>query len=51
MATAPVLWPDVRSGMDAPLPNNAELVRTLYYARDYEGALVQAQKAMQLDPA
>jgi hypothetical protein len=37
--------------MDAPLPNNAELVRTLFYARDYEGALVQAQKAMQLDPA
>jgi len=32
------------------LPNNAELVRTLYYARDYDGALVQAQKAMQLDP-
>jgi len=32
------------------LPNNAELVRTLYYARDYAGALVQAQKAMQLDP-
>ena len=33
------------------LPNNAEVVRTLYYARDYDGALAQAQKAMQLDPA
>jgi TolB-like protein/DNA-binding winged helix-turn-helix (wHTH) protein/Flp pilus assembly protein TadD len=33
------------------LPNNAEVVRTMYYARDYDGALVQAQKAMQLDPA
>lgn len=32
------------------LPNNAEVVRTLYYARDYDGALVQAQKALQLDP-
>lgn len=32
------------------LPNNAELVRTLYYARDYNGALLQAQKALQLDP-
>lgn len=32
------------------LPNNAELVRTLYYARDYDGALAQAHKAMQLDP-
>lgn len=33
------------------LPNNAEVVRTMYYARDYDGALAQAQKAMQLDPA
>jgi len=33
------------------LPNNAEAVRTLYYARDYDGAIAQAQKAMQLDPA
>jgi TolB-like protein/Tfp pilus assembly protein PilF len=32
------------------LPNNAEVVRTLYYARDYDSALVQAQKALQLDP-
>jgi tetratricopeptide (TPR) repeat protein len=33
------------------LPNNAEVVRTMYYARDYDGALAQAQKAIQLDPA
>ena len=33
------------------LPNNAEVVRTLYYARDYDGAIQQAQKALQLDPA
>jgi len=33
------------------LPINAEVVRTMYYARDYDGALAQAQKAMQLDPA
>jgi len=33
------------------LPNNAEVVRTLYYARDYDGAILQAQKAIQLDPA
>ena len=32
------------------LPNNAEVVRTLYYARDYDGAIAQARKAMQLDP-
>jgi TolB-like protein/DNA-binding winged helix-turn-helix (wHTH) protein/Flp pilus assembly protein TadD len=32
------------------LPINAEVVRTMYYARDYDGALAQAQKAMQLDP-
>ena len=33
------------------LPNNAEVVRTMYYARDYDGALAQGQKAIQLDPA
>lgn len=33
------------------LPINAEVVRTMYYARDYDGALAQARKAMQLDPA
>ena len=32
------------------LPNNAEVVRTLYYARNYDQAIVQGQKAMQLDP-
>jgi TolB-like protein/thioredoxin-like negative regulator of GroEL len=32
------------------LPNNAEVVRTLYYARDYDQAVEQAQKALQLDP-
>jgi len=33
------------------LPNNAEVVRTLYYARDYDRAIQLAQKALQLDPA
>ena len=32
------------------LPNNAEVIRTLYYARNYDHAIVQGQKAMQLDP-
>ena len=32
------------------LPNNAEVVRTLYYARNYDQAIEQGQKAMQLDP-
>jgi TolB-like protein/DNA-binding winged helix-turn-helix (wHTH) protein/Flp pilus assembly protein TadD len=32
------------------LPNNAEVVRTLYYARNYDQAIGQGQKAMQLDP-
>jgi TolB-like protein/DNA-binding winged helix-turn-helix (wHTH) protein/Tfp pilus assembly protein PilF len=32
------------------LPNNAEVVRTLYYARNYEPAIEQGKKAMQLDP-
>jgi tetratricopeptide (TPR) repeat protein len=32
------------------LPNNAEVIRTLYYARDYDQAIEQSQKAMQLDP-
>lgn len=32
------------------LPNNAEVIRTLYYARSYDQAIVQGQKAMQLDP-
>jgi TolB-like protein/DNA-binding winged helix-turn-helix (wHTH) protein/Flp pilus assembly protein TadD len=32
------------------LPNNAEVIRTLYYARNYDQAIEQSQKAMQLDP-
>ncbi|MGA8622919.1 MAG: tetratricopeptide repeat protein [Candidatus Sulfotelmatobacter sp.] len=32
------------------LPNNAEVIRTLYYARNYDRALEQANKALQLDP-
>jgi len=32
------------------LPNNAEVVRTLYYARNYDRAVEQGQKALQLDP-
>lgn len=32
------------------LPNNAEVIRTLYYSRDYDRAIEQAQKALQLDP-
>ncbi|MGE5735784.1 MAG: TPR end-of-group domain-containing protein [Acidobacteriota bacterium] len=31
------------------LPNNAEVVRTLYYARNYDQAVWQGQKALQLD--
>lgn len=45
-------WEQINEAMyndPLSLPNNAEVVRTLYYARDYDGALVQAQKAMQLD--
>jgi TolB-like protein len=32
------------------LPNNAEVVRTLYYARNYDSAITQAKKAMLLAP-
>ena len=32
------------------LPNNAEVVRTLYDARDYDRATDQAKKALQLEP-
>jgi TolB-like protein/DNA-binding winged helix-turn-helix (wHTH) protein/lipopolysaccharide biosynthesis regulator YciM len=45
-------WDQINEAMRTDplsLPNNAEMVRTLYYARDYDGALGQAQKAMQLD--
>ena len=47
-------WEQINEAMRTDplsLPNNAELVRTLYYAHDYEGAMLQAQRAMQLDPA
>jgi TolB-like protein/DNA-binding winged helix-turn-helix (wHTH) protein/Tfp pilus assembly protein PilF len=47
-------WEQISEAMRTdPLspPNNAEVVRTLYYARDYDRAIQQAQKAMQLDPA
>jgi tetratricopeptide (TPR) repeat protein len=50
----PEAWGEINEAMRTdPLspPNNAEVVRTLYYARDYDGAILQAQKAMQLDPA
>jgi len=46
-------WEQINEAMRTDplsLPNNAEVVRTLYYARDYDGAMVQAQKALQLDP-
>jgi adenylate cyclase len=46
-------WEQINEAMRTDplsLPNNAEIVRTLYYARDYDGAILQAKKAMQLDP-
>ena len=46
-------WEQIREAMrldPLSLPNNAELVRTLYYARNYDQAIGQGQKAMQLDP-
>src|SRR5215470_6952350 len=46
-------WEQISEAMRTyPLspPNNAEVVRTLYYARDYDRAIQEAQKAMQLDP-
>jgi TolB-like protein/DNA-binding winged helix-turn-helix (wHTH) protein/Tfp pilus assembly protein PilF len=46
-------WEQINEAMRTdPLspPNNAEMVRTLYYARDYDRAIQQAHKAMQLDP-
>ena len=46
-------WEQISEAMRTdPLspPNNAEVVRTLYYARDYDRAIQQAHKAMQLDP-
>ena len=47
-------WQQINEAMRTDplsLPNNAEVVRTLYYARDYDGAILQAQRALQLDPA
>ena len=47
-------WEQINQAMRTDplsLPNNAEVVRTLYYARDYDGAVQQAQRAIQLDPA
>jgi TolB-like protein/DNA-binding winged helix-turn-helix (wHTH) protein/Flp pilus assembly protein TadD len=46
-------WEQINQAMRSDplsLPNNAEVVRTLYYARDYDRALEQAQKALQLNP-
>jgi TolB-like protein/DNA-binding winged helix-turn-helix (wHTH) protein len=47
-------WQQISEAMRTdPLspPNNAEVVRTLYYARKYDSAIREAQKAMQLDPS
>jgi TolB-like protein/DNA-binding winged helix-turn-helix (wHTH) protein len=46
-------WKEINQAMRTDplsLPNNAEMVRTLYYARDYNRALEQGQRALQLDP-
>ena len=46
-------WKQINEAMrldPLSLPNNAEVVRTLYYARNYDQAIEQGQKAMQLDP-
>ena len=46
-------WQQINEAMrldPLSLPNNAEVVRTLYYARNYDQAVEQGQKAMQLDP-
>lgn len=46
-------WQQIQEAMrldPLSLPNNAEVVRTLYYARNYDQAIEQGQKAMQLDP-
>jgi len=47
-------WEQINQAMRTDplsLPNWAEVVRTLDYARDHDGTLVQAQKAVQLDPS
>ena len=46
-------WEQINEAMrldPLSLPNNAEVVRTLYYARNYDQAIEQGEKAMQLDP-
>lgn len=46
-------WEQISQAMRSDplsLPNNAEVVRSLYYARQYDQALEQGRKAMQLDP-
>ena len=46
-------WEQINEAMRSDplsLPNNAEMVRTLYYARDYDRAIEQAKKALQLSP-
>jgi TolB-like protein/DNA-binding winged helix-turn-helix (wHTH) protein/Flp pilus assembly protein TadD len=46
-------WEQISQAMRSDplsLPNNAEVVRSLYYARQYDQALDQGRKAMQLDP-
>ncbi len=46
-------WEQINQAMRTDplsLPNNAEVVRTLYYARDYDHAIEQARQGLQLDP-
>jgi TolB-like protein/DNA-binding winged helix-turn-helix (wHTH) protein len=46
-------WEQINEAMrldPLSLPNNAEIVRTLYYARNYDQAIEQGLRAMQLDP-
>src|SRR5205823_2942757 len=46
-------WEQINEAMrldPLSLPNNAEVVRTLYYARNYDRAIEQGQKALQLNP-
>jgi serine/threonine-protein kinase len=46
-------WEQINKAMRTDplsLPNNAEVVRTLYYARDYDRAIEQGKKALQLAP-
>ena len=38
------------AGSSISASNNAEVVRTLYYARNYDQAIEEGQKGMQLDP-